>query len=61
LFSLDTFGNTNSASIPITLLNEKKKLKNTKLLISGFGVGLSWGSGIVDLGKNIKLTNISKL
>ncbi len=61
LFSLDTFGNTNSASIPITLLNEKKKLKNTKLLISGFGVGLSWGNGIVDLGKNIKFTNISKL
>ena len=61
LLSLDNFGNTNSASIPITILNEKKKIKNSKLLLSGFGVGLSWGNSILDIGENVKLTNISYL
>lgn len=60
LFSLRKYGNTNSASIPITLLNEKNKIKNAKILISGFGVGLSWGVGILDL-KDVKFTNIAKL
>ena len=60
LLSLRNFGNTNSASIPITLLNEKKKVINTKLLLSGFGVGLSWGNCILDL-YDVKFTNILKL
>ena len=60
LLSLKNFGNTNSASIPITLLNKKKKVKNTKLLLSGFGVGLSWGNCILDL-HDVKFTNIAKL
>ena len=61
LVSLDTFGNTNSASIPITLLNSKNKLKNSKLLLSGFGVGLSWGNSILNLDENVKFMNILKL
>jgi len=60
LLSLKYFGNTNSASIPLTLLNSKNKVKNSKVLISGFGVGLSWGNGIIDLG-DIKFTNITKI
>ena len=60
LLSLRNFGNTNSASIPITLLNEKKKVINTKLLLSGFGVGLSWGNCILDL-HDVKFTKILKL
>ena len=42
-----TYGNTVSASIPIALkiASNKKFLKsNDKLILSGFGVGLSWGS-----------------
>ena len=60
LLSLKYFGNTNSASIPLTLLNAKNKVKNSKVLISGFGVGLSWGNGIIDLG-DVKFTNVSKI
>lgn len=40
------FGNTSSASIPLTIVTElKDKLKgNTKFICCGFGVGLSWGT-----------------
>lgn len=46
-YSLKTLGNTSSASIPITLINnlrEGLEEKPLNLLLSGFGVGLSWGS-----------------
>lgn len=40
------FGNTSSASIPLTIVTElKDKCKDkTKFLCCGFGVGLSWGT-----------------
>ncbi len=41
------FGNTSSASIPLTIvtqLKEKTNRKTTKFLCCGFGVGLSWGT-----------------
>ena len=59
LISIDKFGNTNSASIPVTISNNKKKLKNAKILISGFGVGYSWASALINL-KSIKITNFIK-
>jgi len=43
-------GNTVSSTIPIALEeanNQKKITKNDLLVLSGFGVGLSWGSCIV--------------
>jgi 3-oxoacyl-[acyl-carrier-protein] synthase-3 len=46
-YSLDEYGNTSSASIPLTIVaklkNDVTKNKN-KILACGFGVGLSWGS-----------------
>lgn len=51
-YSIGEYGNTSSASIPITILAElieKINNKNKTLLLSGFGVGLSWGSAIVNL------------
>lgn len=60
LFSLQNYGNTNSASIPVTIFNSKKKIQNSKLFMSGFGVGLSWGSVLLDL-KDVKYTNLSKI
>jgi len=44
--SIDIFGNTSSASIPLTIVNDysEGKINNDKLLCSGFGVGLSWGT-----------------
>lgn len=41
------FGNTSSASIPLTIVSELKgKIENipTKFICCGFGVGLSWGT-----------------
>ena len=46
-YSLKDFGNTSSASIPLTIttqLQEKLRNRTTKLIACGFGVGLSWGS-----------------
>ena len=44
--SMAHFGNTSSASIPITIVTElKEKVKNhAKFVCCGFGVGLSWGT-----------------
>ena len=44
--SLDQFGNTSGASVPLTIVNtygEENGGRNLKLLTSGYGVGLSWG------------------
>ncbi len=46
-YSIHKFGNTSSASIPLTIvteINEIVKSGKHQLLMSGFGVGLSWGS-----------------
>ncbi|MDR0301414.1 MAG: ketoacyl-ACP synthase III [Treponema sp.] len=46
-YSLKEFGNTSSASIPLTMITElQKDMSNNKLqhIACGFGVGLSWGS-----------------
>jgi 3-oxoacyl-[acyl-carrier-protein] synthase-3 len=46
-YSLNNFGNTSSASIPLTMVVKMKnelESKNRNIVMSGFGVGLSWGS-----------------
>jgi 3-oxoacyl-[acyl-carrier-protein] synthase-3 len=45
-YSLSNFGNTSSASIPLTIVTQlkEKTMSRTSLLLSAFGVGLSWGS-----------------
>jgi 3-oxoacyl-[acyl-carrier-protein] synthase-3 len=47
--SIEKFGNTSSVSIPltITLKLKNKLLGNKKLLLSGFGVGMSWASAVI--------------
>jgi len=48
--TLHDFGNTSSASIPITMtarLRDAMAAGPTTLLMSGFGIGLSWGSCIM--------------
>ena len=49
-YSLVEFGNTSSASIPLTMVVGLKEdfKKELKLLLAGFGVGLSWASAIVE-------------
>ena len=44
------FGNTSSASVPLTMtvcLRDKLTAGPATVLMSGFGIGLSWGSCIV--------------
>lgn len=48
-YSLDRFGNTSSASIPLTIVTEARERPRNKVVISGFGAGLSWGSAFLDI------------
>ena len=47
--TISKFGNTSSVSVPLTIISElKDKLKGNKcLLMSAFGVGMTWATGIV--------------
>lgn len=49
--TIEKYGNTSSVSIPLTIISElRNKLTNHKrLLLSGFGVGLTWGTAIIDV------------
>ena len=52
--SLFEFGNTSCATIPVTLVSQLSRnlsSGNLKLLLSGFGVGLSWGNVILATNK----------
>lgn len=53
------YGNTSSVSVPLTIISElQDKLQNKKtLLLSAFGVGMSWSTGIVDF-VDCKISNI---
>ena len=54
------FGNTSSASIPLTIVGElrgKFENKLTKFICCGFGVGLSWGTVAVET-KDIVIPDI---
>jgi 3-oxoacyl-[acyl-carrier-protein] synthase-3 len=54
LTSLHKYGNTSSASIPLTLVSElgdSATDNKFKVLLSGFGVGLSWGNVITELNR----------
>lgn len=47
--TIEKFGNTSSVSVPLTIVSElKDKLEGNKtLLLSAFGVGMCWATGIV--------------
>lgn len=52
LYSIGKYGNTSSASIPLTICYNESHIKSrTKMLLSGFGVGLSWGNAYIELSK----------
>ncbi len=49
--TIEKYGNTSSVSIPLTMVSELKgKLQNKKVLMSGFGVGMTWASCIINSG-----------
>lgn len=50
--TLREFGNTSGASIPVTItarLHETLRARRHTLLLGGFGIGLSWGTCIIEL------------
>lgn len=51
--SLDRYGNTSGASVPLTIVDQYggcEENKDIRLLTSGYGVGLSWG--VMELSMN---------
>jgi len=57
-YNLRDFGNTSCASIPllmVTNLKDEITNKKLKLLLCGFGVGLSWGSASINVDKIVCL------
>lgn len=58
-YSLKHYGNTSSASIPLTIVTQMKDgyKERSRTILSGFGAGLSWGSVVLDLSN----CNISEL
>ena len=47
-FAAAEYGNTVSSSIPLILEQELRDASAQRILISGFGAGLSWGSTILE-------------
>lgn len=52
-YCLERFGNTSSASIPLTIVSELESAypNRTRVIVSGFGAGLSWATALIDLSK----------
>lgn len=61
-YSLDLFGNTSSASIPLTLVTTANtaSFQDKTLLLSGFGVGLSWANLVVQT-KDLLITELIEM
>lgn len=49
-YCIERFGNTSSASVPLTIVSELggKLTQPTKVVMCGFGAGLSWGTAMVE-------------
>ena len=59
-YSIGKYGNTSCATIPLTLVTELAEQLSSgqqRLLLSGFGVGLSWGSAILTT-HNLKIPGL---
>lgn len=59
LSSLTEYGNTSSASIPLTLCAHAHRFDRDRLIAAcGFGVGLSWGTALFNISANCVLPPI---
>lgn len=59
-YSINKYGNTSSASIPLTIVSELREdliNGNHSLILSGFGVGLSWASVLINT-ENLIFTEV---
>lgn len=51
-YSIHKYGNTSSASVPLTIvseLQEEIRTKKVRFLLSAFGIGLSWGTVLIEM------------
>lgn len=60
--NIEKFGNTSSVSVPLTIISElKDKLHGDKsVLLSAFGVGMTWATGIINL-NNCKISELVEI
>ena len=60
-YCIDRFGNTSSASIPLTIVSElsDEPAKPLKIIVCGFGAGLSWGTARFTL-KDCKISTLTE-
>lgn len=58
-YCIGRFGNTSSASIPLTMVSELAgQLEGeSKVIMCGFGAGLSWGTALINY-KNCRISNL---
>ncbi len=50
--TLRDFGNSSGASLPVTMtarINKELERGHNRVVLSGFGIGLSWGTALVDI------------
>jgi 3-oxoacyl-[acyl-carrier-protein] synthase-3 len=50
-YSIHKYGNTSSASVPLTIISELKdeiSTRKVRFLLSAFGIGLSWGTVLLE-------------
>lgn len=63
-YSLIHYGNTSSASIPLTVVTElKEKLagRKARMIGCGFGVGLSWGTICFTVDERLVISELQEL
>lgn len=56
LMSCQSYGNTSSASVPLTICVEKSQRQiegRKKMLLCGYGIGLAWGIILLDLDMDV--------
>lgn len=59
--TLETFGNTGGASVPLTLthaLGAAPRERSQTVMLIGYGVGLSWGAALVDVAPDVPLGHV---
>jgi 3-oxoacyl-[acyl-carrier-protein] synthase III len=61
-YSLKEYGNTSCASIPVSIAANAQNLQNVnaEFLLAGFGVGLSWGSALINF-DHVKCLELNEL
>lgn len=57
--TVEKYGNTSSVSVPLTIVDQlkEKTAGKKKFLMSAFGVGMTWATGLVDC-ENLRLSDI---